>query len=82
MTFLTLAGAVAVFGLLWLYLPRASFIWTLSLYATRYNEVDIWVKNPGPCEVVAGTLIVLGVILGIIIDTNENSLSKLPPFSI
>ena len=65
MTFLTLMGALLVFGFLWLVFPRAAFAAALGVIFAHVLKVN------GPCEALAGIFLVCGVIFGAILDFVE-----------
>ena len=74
MTFLTFVGGVIVFGLLWLLLPRASFMVTLTMLLTQCYGVILFANttaSPNVWENIASTLIILGFLIGGFLDIGE-----------
>ena len=65
MSFLTLMGAILVFGLGWLILPRAAF--AIALMVIFFQALNV----NGPCEAVAVVFLTLGVIIGAVLDIIE-----------
>ncbi len=65
MSFLTLMGAVFVFGILWLALPRAAFAVALIVIFNQVLNVN------GSWEALAWIFLIAGVIGGAILDLAE-----------
>ena len=80
MTFPTLVGGVVVFGLLWLVVPRASFMVALSLLLKNSYGVMLF---PSDEAIHAGVatwwnvsatimIVLLGVVMGLVLDFLEH----------
>ncbi len=75
MTFLTFVGGVVVFGLLWLVVPRASFVATLSMLLTKCYEVKLFANESASSngwDSTATMLIILGFLVGTFLDFSEH----------
>lgn len=72
MTTFQFFGGLALFGFLWLIFPRASFMVVLSLYLMRVHEFALFSVNQGAFNDAATAFIVVGVIVGIILDIVEH----------
>ena len=68
MTFLELIGGVIVFGLLWLFMPRASFVVALGLILYYKFNIPILKDPRNIWEVLASIIILIVVVAGVIID--------------
>jgi len=74
MTFLTFVGGLVVFGLAWLFVPRASFMATLTMLLMKCYEVKLFVPKPATSnawEDMTTILIIAGIGIGLILDAAE-----------
>jgi len=68
MTFLTLMGALLIFGLLWLFLPRATTAVLLGVVSAKAFGIHLFASTANPWEAIGGALIVIATIVGVIFD--------------